>query len=281
MAGDLEGAIDLHVHAAPDVRTRKADMLEVARAAAAAGMRAVVFKSHHEHTAGHAFLVNQVLGRPLAYGGVTLNRYVGGLNPEAVEAAAALGARIVWLPTFTAAHHLRVHGEPADRGLTVLDDRGRLTLAAQDVLDTVAARGLALATGHLAPAESRVLVPEARRRGVRAVVITHPEAGFVGAPLALQLELAAVGGVFFERCRNCTPGLAGEPSAPDAVDRILRNIRAVGVETTVLSTDFGQPENPFPVDGLRQYHRALLERGVTAADLDRMARLNPAEVLGP
>lgn len=275
MAGELEGAIDLHVHAAPDVRPRKADMLEVARAAAVAGMRAVVFKSHNEHTAGHAALVGKVVPGVGVFGGVVLNRYVGGLNPDAVETAAALGARLVWMPTFTSAHHLRVEGKPEKDGVTVLNGQGRLSNAAQALLDVVAAHGLALATGHLAPAESALLVPEARRRGVRAVVVTHPEAAFIEFPLDLQRELAALGGVFFERCYNSA--LAN----PGGVRQIAAAIRAVGVETTVLSSDLGQPENPAPVEGLLQYHRALMQAGLTPAELDRMARANPAQVLGP
>jgi hypothetical protein len=277
---ELQGTIDLHVHAAPDVRPRKATMLEVARAAAGTGMRAVVFKSHHEQTASLAALANEAVGRRIAYGGLVLNRYVGGLNPDAVQAGAALGARIVWMPTFTARHHLTVHGEPAARGLTVLLEDGRLSPPAQEVLDAIAGHGLALGTGHLSPSEVAILAPEARRRGIRAVVVTHPESGFIAMPLDLQQGLARIGGVYFERCRNSSPGRAGEPTAPDIVDRIAFNIRQVGVATTVLSTDFGQPDNPFPVDGLCQYHRELRARGFTESELQRMARQNPAQVLG-
>jgi hypothetical protein len=278
MSNDLAGALDLHVHAAPDVRPRKATMLEVARAAASAGMRAIVLKSHHEHTAGHAAVLSGLISGITVIGGVTLNRAVGGLNPEAVETTAALGGRIVWMPTFTAAHHLRVDGKPAERGVTVLDERGRLSAAAYDVLDVVAARGLTLATGHLSPTESALLVPEARRRGVRAVIVTHPEASFIDVPLDLQQQLAGIDGVYFERCYNSALR-NGAPSAP-RLDEIARAIRAVGVATTILSSDLGQPENPFPTDGLRAYHRALLERGFTPADLDAMARTNPAAALG-
>ncbi len=41
--------------------------------------------------------------------GVPLNNTVGGFNPYAVEHGIKLGARIVWMPTFSAANHLR-HG---------------------------------------------------------------------------------------------------------------------------------------------------------------------------
>lgn len=248
-------------------------------------MRALVLKSHHEPTASQAWLVNRALGcaagEEIACGGVTLNRAVGGLNPLAVETLAALGGRVVWLPTFSAAHCLRLMGQPDGAGISVLDGQDRLTGEALDVLDAVAAAGLALATGHLGPRESAVLVPEARRRGVRAVVVTHPESHLVDMTLPLQRELAALQGVFFERCRMSGEGTApGSTGAAPAVDRLAAAIREVGVETTVLSTDYGQPANPTPVAGFASYLDELGERGFTPSELDRMARRNPAAVLG-
>jgi hypothetical protein len=280
MSDALRGAIDVHIHALPDVRPRKVDMIEAALAARDAGMRGIVFKSHHEPTAGLAWLTNRAIGAEIAYGGVVLNWYTGGLNADAVEATAALGGRIVWLPTFTAAHHLRIQAEPAERGLTVLDERGRLTGATLNVLDAVARHGLALATGHLSPEESLVLVPEARRRGVRAVVVTHPESSLVGMPAAMQRDLASFGEVYFDRCRMSGTGMGTRAAGADAVDRRYQMIREVGVETTLASTDYGQPDNPLPVAGLQQYWEELEARGLTAAEWDRMARANPALVLG-
>src|SRR6266487_3983596 len=42
----VEGAIDFHVHSAPDVFGRVVSDIEVAQAAAAAKMRAIVLKNH-------------------------------------------------------------------------------------------------------------------------------------------------------------------------------------------------------------------------------------------
>jgi hypothetical protein len=261
-------------------------MLDAARQAAAAGMRAIVLKSHHELTAGHAQAIRNLVPGVEVLGGVTLNHSVGGLNPDAVEAAAALGARLVWMPTFTSAHHLRVHGAPAGevaRGITVLDDQGRLSAATQSVLDVVADRGLALATGHLAPRESALLATEARRRGIHAVLVNHPEMPFIDFPQDLQRELARLDGLYFERCYNAALGDHAAPGArperPHDLTRIAAEIRTVGVASTVLSSDLGQPENPLPADGLRRYLAGLAELGFTTGDLDRMSRTNPAQVL--
>ena len=46
------------------------------------------------------------------YSGIVLNNVVGGFNPYAVEhTAAAMGGKIVWLPTLAAENHLRLGEE--------------------------------------------------------------------------------------------------------------------------------------------------------------------------
>lgn len=102
-ARNLAGLIDLHIHSAPDVRARLLDDAAVARQAADAGMRAIVLKSHVTVTADRATLAERATGGAIrVFGGVALNRPVGGLNPFAVRTALQLGGRIVWLPTASA-----------------------------------------------------------------------------------------------------------------------------------------------------------------------------------
>ena len=88
----LEGAYDIHVHAAPELFPRIGDAVDFARAARAAGMAGLVFKAHHESTVTRAYhTALQVPGIEL-YGGIVLNEFVGGVNPPAV--AASPGARL-------------------------------------------------------------------------------------------------------------------------------------------------------------------------------------------
>src|SRR5262245_32349398 len=84
---DLRGVIDMHLHCAPDVEPRLADDIQTTRAAAEAGMRAIVFKSHVTQTADRATIAERVVGNIRVFGGLTLNYPVGGLNPAAVELA--------------------------------------------------------------------------------------------------------------------------------------------------------------------------------------------------
>src|SRR5581483_1937954 len=129
-------------------------------------------------------------------GTITLNAAVGGLNPLAVEIAAREGARIVWFPTVSAVNEQHEITEERAEGkvpvwvafelslreagmcaepVSVVDEDGRLTDAAERVLDVVARNEHVLCTGHLARHEIFALVAAASERGIRDVVVTHPE----------------------------------------------------------------------------------------------------------
>jgi hypothetical protein len=57
-------------------------------------------------------------------------------------------------------------------------------------------------------------------------------------------------------------------------------IRAIGVESCILSTDLGQAGNPLPADGFGALLMALRRLGLSTQELDRMAKQNPASLLG-
>lgn len=269
----LSGAIDTHVHAAPDVRPRRLTDREVAEQAAAAGMRAVVLKSHVTITADRAAIAEAAVDHRIrVFGGVVLNRAVGGLNPDAVAAALALGGRVVWMPTSSA----RSTSPTLEKreGLAVVE-ADRVVPALLDIFERIAAADAVLATGHLVAAELRVVVPEARRRDVRRIVCTHPELRLVDLDQATQRELARAG-VMFERCWNSVAGAGWNTP----LDRVVADIREVGPASTVLATDFGQLENPTPVQGFADYLAALSRAGFSDADLERMSSANAATLLG-
>lgn len=272
---DLTGTIDIHLHTAPDVRPRKLDALEAARQAAARGMRAIVLKSHWTLTADRAALVQQVTPGVRVMGGLALNAAVGGFNPAAVEAALQVGAVQIWMPTLSAAAHRH---PPPRHGLTLADERGHLRPGVQDILRLVAEHDAILGTGHLATAEIMQLVPAARAAGVRKLVITHPEHPPVEMPALLQEELRDRYGVLFERSLIST--LPSQGYTPLPFDALAEVIRRVGHASTLLSTDLGQPENPYPVDGLASYIAQLQSAGFSEAAIDCMSRANPAWLLG-
>jgi len=286
---DLTGLVDLHIHSAPDIQPRWGDDIEIVSQARKAGMRAVLLKSHVVQTADRAAIAEKVVGGIRAFGGLALNQAVGGLNPAAVEVALQMGAKEIWMPTRSAAHVLGQEGkagrlmpggrEPGGQepgGLTILDDSGRLRPVVYEIIDQVREAEAVLATGHISPGESAVLVREAVQRGVKKVLVTHPEAAFIRMGLELQESIAREG-VFFERCYvDTTPTMDCEVS----LDEIAHAIRTVGVHSTVLSTDFGQRRRPAPVEGMRAYLSGLMGLGFTRHEIQKMAGETPAYLLG-
>jgi hypothetical protein len=270
----IEGAIDLHVHSAPDSVPRALTAIETAQIARRHGLRAVVYKSHFVETASLAFLVSQVVPEVGAYGGIALNRSVGGLNVEAIKRMAAMTGghgRIVWMPTVDAAQGpFAATVQAAD--IVPLSANGELLPAVIEVLKTIASLDLALATGHSSPQDSLLLVRAARDLGIERIVITHP-LGDLSLPPAIQREVIALGALL-----EFPFGMI-EPIGSVPLDDLVARIRAAGAEHVVLSTDLGQPANPVPAVGFASGVQRLLDAGVTQREIDLMIRRNPARLL--
>ena len=169
----LAGAIDIHVHGDPDSVARSIDVLDVATMSEKRGLRGIVLKNHYDATAGLAFLARKAAPDLEVFGGVALNRSMGGLNPAAVQHMTEIAGgwgRVVWMPTFDAEHHVRSQNE--DRPFVSVSRDGALLSETIDVIGLIAEHGLVLATGHSAPAESLLLLREARRQGVQQMVVT-------------------------------------------------------------------------------------------------------------
>ncbi len=284
----MHGAIDMHIHSTPSLFPRQVDHMEAAEGARKAGMKAVVLKCHHGYSSDRMYFVRKIVSGIEVYGGVVLNNAVGGINPFAVEAAISFGAKIVWFPTLSAKNHLDHMGAPefgssmkqktkrkmVEKPITVLDDKGNLIPEVHDVIELIADHDIILATGHLTVAESRSVISQAKKRGVKRIYVNHPEY-IVNATIEEQKELADMG-AFIEHL-----ALFQYPMWPTeaGVDGIVEMIRAVGPERTVLATDLGQIHNPPPWEGLRMFVRVLLEKGIPKEHLKKMIQDNPAFLL--
>src|SRR6266550_2882967 len=270
----LDGAADLHVHSSPDVDPRRFDDIDLAREAARAGMSALLIKSHQNSTVERASLVSKIVPEIQIFGGLVLNETVGGLNPAAVRLALRMGAKEIWMPTRSARNHRKVCGE-SDEGIQILDTAGQVLPVIDVILDLIAETDCILGTGHLSPRESVALICRARERGVRRILVTHPEWTGTYFPIELQRELAAGGAVSFERCFVSTTHRCGFTPMKTIADAITE----VGIATTILSTDLGQPDTPPPVDGMLLYAEQLRSFGFSVDQLRRMAVVNPLGLL--
>jgi hypothetical protein len=275
-AAALKGAIDIHVHGAPDDRPRSVDVIQAAREARDRGMRAIVIKNHYESTAGDAYLARTLVPGIEVFGGIDLNLTVGGINPAAVEHMTKVTGgwgRMVWFPTFDSENQVRTSKE--NRPFVSVARNGALLPAVIEVIALIAKHNLVLATGHSTAQEGLMLLREGRRQGVQRMVVTHA----MNAPIVMtvaQMKEAATLGAFVEFVGS-TPV---SPDAGERYDRFAAAIREVGPQSSILSSDLGQATNPRPAEGFGAFLVAMQARKFTAQDIDRMVRQNPARLLG-
>jgi len=120
-----------------------------------------------------------------------------------------------------------------------------------------------------------MIVAEAKRAGVRNVVVTHAMLKPIHMTLA-QMKQAAAAGAWIEFVYNALIGPNKEFEFADYV----KAIRGVGVDHCILSSDLGQAANPLHPDGLATFFAGLKQAGFTQAEIDRMSKQNPARALG-
>ncbi|MFN8635964.1 MAG: DUF6282 family protein [Chloroflexota bacterium] len=282
----LEGAVDTHVHSAPDLVERKLDDFELVRQARERGMAGLVLKNHFFTTTLRARLVASQVPGIAVVGSIVLNQSMGGVNPWAVEAAGRGGARVVWMPTAHAENQLAHESAGTRRHPAALDLPGRSaavkvfeadgspTADTEAVLEIVRDRGMVLATGHLTPDEVDRLSARAIEIGIRKIISTHPDSPSIAIPVELQKKLAARG-VYLERTFNVTVPRNTRLDVPGLAARI----REVGPASTIMATDFGQPDSPYPADGMEAYIVGMLANGLSEAEVRQMVSANARGLL--
>jgi hypothetical protein len=279
---NLAGAVDLHVHTAPDVVPRRVDDRELVAAAADAGMAAVLLKSHVTLTADRATLASRD-GKVRVFGGLVLNRSVGGLNPVAVETAIELGAKQIWMPTLHAQScmdqaevEMFVHEVRRGRkGISILDRDGKLIPELYPLLEVIRDADVILGTGHLSPDESLALLRAASRMRVRKKLVTHPHMHFTFFDRERMHAAVDCGARLEFDALSCTPGWHRAVSPAETAAAI----REIGARHCVCASDGGQTSNPSPVDMLHGFARALRDEGIAGDELRRLFCDGPAELL--
>ena len=286
----LQGAIDPHVHSGPSIAPRAIDHLELAREASGAGFAAVVTKDHDYAGVATAALITKHHPelRTKIFSGIVLNNVVGGINPYAVEHTAAMGGKIVWMPTLAAENHLRWEktakwAHPASTQkmraaspVPVLDASHKVRDDVKEVLDVIARNDMVLASGHLHVSETWLVFEEAQRRGVRRLIFTHPE-DIVDASMNDVQGIAAMGAAVEH---SLAFFLEGSKFKTCSAADLGKHIEAAGVENTMLCSDLGQVGVFSPIEGLRRGVELCLELGYEDADIHKMVSTNAARVLG-
>lgn len=243
--------VDLHVHASPSLMPRHGNDEQTVSAERSLGFSTIVLKAHEGSTVDRAAIAGDGV-----YGGVVLNSAIGGANPDAVEIAARLGGRVVWMPTVSTATHkagaaspeLSVHRGFELAQVDVIAD-GKVLPEWMPVLDVIAEHDLLLASGHLSTVETIIFFEEAHRRGVRRLMVNHPKMPFLhwnddAAQALLKLDAYLELGIL--------PDLLSpqDRSSFTLLDVYPHELLAFGA-------DLGHAHHPKPVDITPQWLRTL------------------------
>ncbi len=274
---DLTGVIDIHAHSDPDSMPRAIDAIDLAKLAKARGMRGLVLKNHYESTAALAYVVRKEVPGLDVFGGIDLNLTVGGLNPAAVERMAMLKGgygKVVWFPTFDNEQAVKV--DKTNRPFITISKDGKLVPEAVAVIAMVAKYQLVLETGHSSATDGLLIVHEGRRHGVQHIVVTHAMATPVQMTIP-QMKEAVADGAYIEFVNNATRVANAVVSYAD----YAKAIKAIGPQYCILASDSGGLGGaPLHPDAMANIMGAMLKAGFTQAEVDTMAKTNPAHILG-
>ncbi|TFB72116.1 hypothetical protein E3O06_10930 [Cryobacterium glaciale] len=292
----LCNAIDIHVHGYPDVGLEwkmRTDDLTLVTLARDAGMRGVVLKSHFWPTMDRAMILNERLDDPqfTVWGSITLNPLIGGLQPTTVEAAAAHGAKVVFLPTWGSrndhGHGGVVRQQVIDEllpsfgpyldvaAIKVVSDDGVLNPAVVDILEVAKARELVVSTAHLSPSESLVVAEAAAGIGFTRLVFAHPFSPSISASPEVIDAIAATGAMV-----EITAVLTMMPRPPISVADVYDTICRLGADRVVLSSDVFFKWLPPHAQMLAMFIGQLRSLGSGEAEFTSMLVDNPARLLG-
>ena len=316
----LQGAIDVHVHAGPHLKSspRSVNPIEAAIEAREAGMRAIVLMDVFQMSSGTAWIANRAVEGMDVYGGIILNTCYGGMNPRAVKTALQYGVdtcRFISFGAHSTYHEAVNEGRYEDGEWILLKDRypdfaeEELSRAIRipgdsvprelaEILEIIAENpDIYLVTGHVSAEEGIRLTELALEYGISKVLISDP---VVNAMTDEQIEWAIGQGAYIERLlaghthtttipkthyyveeRYRSSSKSKPPThGPSGVAKVADQIARFGADKLIIGTDYGVYTLPTPVEGLREFIACLMDLGVSTGDIRKVSSINPARLLG-
>jgi len=283
----LEGAYDIHVHASPDVIPRAADVVQIAEAAIKQKMSGLLIKDHTTSTTGRVYVLNHLLKSTCRFfSSLALNPSVGFVNPTAVESALRSGTDIIYFPTYGAENHIKKWGlgkpptafpvsKDDKKAFSLPDETGKVKHDIDAILKLISGYDAVLGTGHLSPVESLELIRHARKAGVKRIVVTHASESVVDMEPDQQKQAAHMGAMI----EHCFFAVTDSCPGKIQLEKIRDQVRYVGVSSSILSTDFGQIENPLPIEGFSYYLGKMRALGFSEDELRVMIHDNPRKLM--
>jgi hypothetical protein len=278
--GLLDDGWDFYCHTSPCLLPRWGSALDVTRSAAGRGMAGLVLQTHHESTHSRAVTAAQAAPGPTVLGGITLNRFVGGVSRLATRAALRAGGCFVWLPTLHSAAHVRRVGagrslsgvvDPVSHGAPLTVARaGALTADMLAVLDEIEEHGGVLCTGHASMREIDALVPEVQARRI-SLVVNHPY--FVIRPSKQWWRDLPADGVYAQLAAITQTG----PLFP-TIAEAMQVVDLLGAHRCVVGSEMQQAD---PFEAIERFGGVLLDAGLPVRQWREMLARTPLQILKP
>lgn len=284
----IKKAIDIHVHIGPEVIPRKFETNNLVKTEEGK-ITGFVLKNHFFSTIPFIKDVEDKTKLKL-FGSIVLNNSVGGLNEEAIYSSSSITNKpiMVYFPTINAKNFLdKSKYEIAPEWVNNKNFKGRksrnvkaveilkdnkLLKETTKILEFIKKEKYVLATGHISWRESKILVDSALKKGVKKIVITHPIYQKIRMPIKVQKELARLG-CYIEQSYS----MYSIDRIP--IKKIARQIKEVGVNSVILSSDVGQVFSPSPSKALYNFCLLLSKEGIDEDGLYRMLVTNPKKLL--
>ena len=313
----LQGAIDIHVHATPHLPSspRRLDPIQAAIQARDAGMQAIVLMDVFQMSNGVAWIVNRAVPDFRVYGGLILNTACGGLNPRAVKTAIGYGdgAKFVSFGAHSTFFQASREGRIVDGEFTPLMDlypdfkreevdrairipvEGPIGRDLEEILQLISDNShVFLNTGHVSADEAIRLVDLSHEYGIKNVLVATAVTQIASTE---QLQYMAGKGAFIEYTLGAYSHTTSIPKthyyleleyAADeetgevsgSLRKAAEQIQELGADHCIIATDFGGYTLPDPVEGLREFIASLLDLGIPADDVRKLAKSNPEKLLG-
>ena len=313
----LQGAIDIHVHATPHLPSspRRLDPVQAAIQARDAGMQAIVLMDVFQMSNGVAWIVNRAVPDFRVYGGLILNTACGGLNPRAVKTAIGYGdgAKFVSFGAHSTFFQASREGRIVDGEFTPLMDlypdfkreevdrairipvEGPIGRDLEEILQLISDNShVFLNTGHVSADEAFRLVDLSHEYGIKNVLVATAVTQIASTE---QLQYMAGKGAFIEYTLGAYSHTTSIPKthyyleleyAADeetgevsgSLRKAAEQIQELGADHCIIATDFGGYTLPDPVEGLREFIASLLDLGIPADDVRKLAKSNPEKLLG-
>lgn len=288
----VKGFIDGHCHGAPEAWwPHRPSIFQTCIEASKKGIKAMIYKDHYTLTSDRAYIIQEYLDQRAKeeegfipaqiYGSVTLNYAVGGLNPEAVQKSLSgdFGKRTkcIWMPSTNSAWQFKCMNK--EGGISILDG-GKLKSEVIEIIGLVAKAPTkcAISTSHLSVEEGLILA-EACKKAAVDVVVCHASQELTVVTVEEAREFVKRGAwIELSQCSVMGTPIVGLGMGINW-DHSMRLIHEIGPSHIVLSTDAGQPGNP-PVWAAMMLINALLAHGISEADINTMAKKNPAKIFG-